>query len=145
MEIILIIIGIIIFLYIININPKKKKNKNEIKGTICKSKSGIEVKSKGEKFIADYFLKNNYKFEYEKPLIIKGKKVSKPDFYLNDYDVYVEFWGGYGNKEYDKIRKFKIKKYKSYNIKFISLYPGSLEDITELLKLKLEDYPKINK
>ena len=52
---------------------------------------GIKVKSKGEKQIADYFFRNNIKYQYEKIARTHGliftNKNSKPDFYRQDYNV----------------------------------------------------------
>ncbi|MDH5690287.1 MAG: hypothetical protein OEY81_02510 [Candidatus Bathyarchaeota archaeon] len=58
---------------------------------------GEEVKSIAERRIADYFVKNNINYVYEQEARSKGRlfnyRISSPDFYLPDYDVYVEYWG----------------------------------------------------
>jgi len=58
---------------------------------------GETVKSVGEKRIADYFERNNIRYVYEKEARTKAlffsQKISSPDFYLPEYDVYVEYWG----------------------------------------------------
>jgi DNA helicase-4 len=55
------------------------------------------VKSIGERRIADYFERNNIRYVYEKEArtnaLFFSSKISNPDFYLPDYDVYVEYWG----------------------------------------------------
>lgn len=37
---------------------------------------------------------HNIKYEYEKPAKDSfNRRISRPDFYLPEYDVYVEYWG----------------------------------------------------
>jgi hypothetical protein len=66
-------------------------------GQRCVTPIGEEVKSHAEQRIAEYFQSNGIRYRYE-PLVEAGfwiftSKVSRPDFYLPDYDVYVEYWG----------------------------------------------------
>ena len=69
-------------------------------GIECKTLAGEKVKSRGEKYIADYFFQKRIRYEYEKPAKthawIFAQKISKPDFYLPEYDVYVEYLGARG-------------------------------------------------
>jgi hypothetical protein len=110
---------------------------------------GKKVKSKGEKYIADYFIRNSINYEYEKPArthaLIFKEKISKPDFYLPDYDVYVEYWGLVDvekrklNREYERTMKWKMAMYYKNKIKFISLYPSNLENLDWIFRKKLKD------
>ena len=59
-------------------------------GVASTTRTGIEVKSRSERRIADYFDRFNVKYVYEPTL---DGIYARPDFYLPDYDVYVEFWG----------------------------------------------------
>ncbi len=57
---------------------------------------GELVKSLAECEIANFFITNNIQFEYE-PLVTwcdsnDEGKTYHPDFYLNDYDIYLEHW-----------------------------------------------------
>jgi DNA helicase IV len=62
-----------------------------------KTLRGEVVRSQAERQIADYFFSNKIKYSYESQaktnLSAVKDKISKPDFYLPDYDAYVEFWG----------------------------------------------------
>ena len=106
-------------------------------GQLCKTMKGEWVKSKGEKTIADYFLTHNIAYQYERPAYtdefwLFSERISKPDFFLPNYNVYVEYWGLLNAKDY-RTRTFyrksmahKMKQYESNNIRYISLYPDNL-------------------
>jgi len=93
---------------------------------------GEEVRSFAEKRIADYFTRNNIKYVYEQEAKTKGwlfhNTISHPDFYLTDYDVYVEYWGLVDadnrrtRERYVKDMKRKMAIYYKNDIKFISIY-----------------------
>jgi hypothetical protein len=119
--------------------------------------TGIPVKSHTERFIADYFTKNNIRYEYE-PVLRGGRRGNKtmhPDFYLPDYDIYVEYWGlvdipdEYKREDYIKTMKWKMAQYHSRDIKFISIYPNNMNNFEyafprkfeELTGSKLVNYP----
>ena len=82
---------------------------------------GEEVKSFGELEIANYLFTNNINYEYEKQYkyITSNEEYIqyKPDFYLPDYDIYIEYFGidGEGNvPDYFESRHGKSPK-KEYN------------------------------
>jgi hypothetical protein len=118
-------------------------------GTQSVTLDGIKVKSKAEKYVADYFCRNNIRYQYEKPaeshFWIFSNKISKPDFYLMDYDVYVEYWGLLDadkrsvSRDYERTMKWKIAMYHKHKIKFISIYPSNLENLDWIFKKKLKD------
>ena len=61
-----------------------------------------------------------------------------PDFFLPEYDIYVEFWGMIDNEKYkENIFKPKMKIYKSNLIDMISLYPRNLENLERDFHQKL--------
>lgn len=86
------------------------------------------MKSIAERKIADYFAKKNIKYAYEQEL--KGRSFFDdsafcvPDFYLPDYDVYVEYWGlvdvddEWKKAQYVRSMKRKMAIYYRKNIKF---------------------------
>lgn len=110
---------------------------------------GQRVKSKAEKFIADYFVQHQIRYQYEKPaeahFWIFTSRISKPDFYLLDYNVYVEYWGLLNtenkrvNEHYLRVMKLKMAKYHQNKIKFISIYPSNLENFDWIFRKKLRD------
>jgi hypothetical protein len=105
-------------------------------GKRSRTKLGIEVRSGAERQIADYFQSIGMRYEYERELEARfwifRKKISCPDFYLPDHDVYVEYWGMLGvenrheRAKYERSMKYKMARYHQLGVKFISLYPRDL-------------------
>lgn len=118
-------------------------------GTECRTMQGEKVKSKAEKIIADYFHRNNIKYEYEK--IAKthawlfSKKISRPDFYLPEYKIYVEYWGLIDvekrrvKSKYLRIMKWKMAQYHKNKINFISIYPQNLKNFDWIFRTKFKE------
>lgn len=93
------------------------------------SLNNIEVKSISEKTIANFFFIHNIKFEYE-PLVgwvdeSEEDKEYHPDFYLPDYDIYIEHWGlneklqvpkwfSISSEEYKANRLWKLEQFEKY-------------------------------
>jgi ATP-dependent exoDNAse (exonuclease V) beta subunit len=52
---------------------------------------GTKVRSKSEQFIADWFFRNNIRYEYEPTLQVSEKSFAfQPDFYLPEANLYIE-------------------------------------------------------
>jgi hypothetical protein len=106
------------------------------------TRNGEVVKSGGEKMIADYLYSRNIRYEYEKSAIsaITDRRISRPDFYLPDYDVYVEYWGMVNaedddtRREYVKGMKWKMAEYHKNGIRVLSVYPEQLSDLDSVFK-----------
>ncbi len=113
------------------------------------TKRGEEVKSIAERKIANYFVNNNINYVYEREAkskgIFFGSKISSPDCYLPDYDVYVEYWGLVDaddyqtRKQYVKMMKWKMAQYYKNNIKFISIYPDNLKNLDWIFRKKFRN------
>lgn len=114
-----------------------------------------KVKSYEELIIANYLFLNGINYEYEEPYQFHDKKLSTlytPDFYLPDYDIYIEHFGINKNgraphlkeneEKYLKEIKIKELKHKINNTILIKTYSYEFQDGTILNKLKkqLEEY-----
>ncbi|MGD0145920.1 MAG: hypothetical protein ABSB53_03590 [Nitrososphaerales archaeon] len=102
---------------------------------------GERVKSRAEQRIADYFTRNGIKYVYEKgaqtDALIFKQTFAHPDFYLSDYNVYVEYWGLVDtSKEYQRNMKWKMAQYHKNGIKFISIYPRNMENLDWIFRAK---------
>jgi hypothetical protein len=140
-------LGIVAFLIILLLFLEESKPKREY-GVKSVTSRGEEVKSKAEKRIADYFVKNSINYVYEQEA--KGRflffdyKISSPDFYLPDYDIYVEYWGLVNadddrtRKQYVRNMKRKMAIYYKHNLKFISIYPRNLNNLDWIFRRKFE-------
>ena len=113
------------------------------------TREGIQVRSRAEKRIATYFVSVGLRYEYEKEItagfLIFKRKVGRPDFYLPDQDVYVEFWGlldapnDSDRKRYARRMKYKLARYQQLGIKCISLYPQNLNNLDRDFRRKFKD------
>jgi hypothetical protein len=109
---------------------------------------GEEVRSMAERQIADYFERNNINYVYEREAKSKflffESTIGHPDFYLPDYDVYVEYWGlvdaddSRTRTQYVKNMKRKMGIYYQNNIKFISIYPRNLGNLDWMFRRKFK-------
>jgi hypothetical protein len=102
-----------------------KPNHSKYQKIRLKCKDGHIVDSISEKIIDEWFFKNNIAHE-------KNKKYPNSnmdcDFYLSDYDLWVEYfglWGG-GIKEYDKTIEDKEKIIVANDFNFVGLKPLDL-------------------
>jgi len=145
-------LGIIVLIILILFALGAVKSEPEPKyGVESVTQKGEEVRSFAEKRIADYFTRNNINYVYEKGTIVSGRRgwklrfhVRSPDFYLPDYDVYVEYWGlvDAPDKEtrerYIQNMKKKMAIYYENGIKFISIYPRNLDNLDWIFRKKFE-------
>lgn len=96
------------------------------------------VQSKGERQIADWLTAHGLAYRYDdKFQIIQGYAV-RPDFYLPQLDVYLEYWG-LDTTDYKIGMLKKQKLYQQQGKRLISLYPRDLphldERLTEALRM----------
>lgn len=114
---------------------------------ILTAPNGGEYDSKAESRIGDYFKRKKIKF-YVHPVIKFPssiwifdnpfkKVVLKPDFYLPEYEVYVEYWGLMNDKDYKERFNKKMKIYERNDIKVISLYENNLLNLDWVFTQKL--------
>ena len=107
---------------------------------------GEVVRSRSEKVIADYFSRSGIRYVYEAPAMTRWgfRRISRPDFYLPDYRVYVEYWGlaslpdGSAGSRYQRSMRWKMDQYLSNGIQVVSLYPAELGDLDAAFRTKLE-------
>jgi hypothetical protein len=140
---ILIAVLVLVWMFLLALKPKKQYGMKSV------TRRGETVKSIGEKRIADYFERNNIRYVYEKEArtkaLIFSNKISNPDFYLPDYDVYVEYWGlvnadDYWTREnYVRNMKRKMAIYHKNKIKFVSIYPRNLRNLDWIFRTKFKN------
>lgn len=59
---------------------------------VLETESGIKVRSQYEKRCADYLFRNKIEFQYE-PLMLLGGRQFRPDFFLPEYNLFLEICG----------------------------------------------------
>ena len=116
-------------------------------GTLSVTIRGEQVKSHGEQKIADFLSRSGIRYEYERPIEVGiwifNNELCRPDFYLPEYDVYIEYWGmldvedGNKRREYERKMKWKMAQYYRYKIKFISIYPRNLRNFEWIIRKQI--------
>lgn len=130
-------------------NPKAfkefmKHGKNPLKRHI-KTSQNFLVRSKGEKAISEFLYNNHIKCRYEAidlPIITNPFKgnICNPDFYLPEFNIFIEFYGGYPKSWKKKVLKNKI--YKTHKIPVIGITPAELNDLEYYLLKEAETLSK---
>jgi DNA helicase-4 len=116
---------------------------------------GEVVKSYEELEIANYLFTQGINYEYEKAYEFDTatiqKRQYKPDFYLNDYDIYLEHFALSKNnqtppfinkEEYLASREWKLQLHRDNQTKLIQTFSYEKREgkLAELLRIKLESH-----
>ena len=110
----------------------------EINKTI-EARDGTLVQSKGEKQIAEWLTAHGLAYRYDNKYRIIGEFQIRPDFYLPELDVYIEYWG-LDTPQYKMSMHKKHLLYQQEGKRLISVYPRDLSSLDGLLKQKLRLY-----
>lgn len=110
-----------------------------------KTKDGRFVRSLSEKIILDYFFDHCTRVVYEKTIPYTNEKGESaelhPDFYLFDYDLYIEY-NGLTNKTYLRKKDYANKIYQAKGYQVEILDANDIGDIEGTLDKVLEKYKK---
>lgn len=110
----------------------------ELNKTI-RAKDGTLVQSEGERLIAEWLSTSNIRYRYDERIkIIQGYSV-RPDFYLPEFDVYIEYWG-MDTIDYKIGMLMKQKLYQQEGKRLISLYPEDKHELDVVLGKKLQAF-----
>ena len=100
---------------------------------------GTLVQSDGERRIADWLAAHAIAYRYDARLrIIEGFQI-RPDFYLPEYDVYIEYWG-LDTPRYKAGMYLKQDLYMHAGKRLISLYPADKTRLDDTLGAKLAQF-----
>ena len=102
-----------------------------------RTKDGTWVQSDGERRIAEILAASTIRYRYDERFRILDGYAIRPDFYLPEYDVYIEYWG-MDTADYKIGMLKKQKLYQQQGKKLISLYPDDKPQMKEVLLGKLE-------
>ena len=106
-----------------------------------RTKDGHYVASRGEKIIDDAFYDSHIRHIYEKVIYSSNDDLTITcDWYLEDYDLYVEFWGVENSKNYDSTKDFKLKLYKKNNCNLLELFPDDVDTKMDLIIQKIKNF-----
>jgi len=112
----------------------------ELNKTI-EARDGTVVQSDGERRIAEWLTAHGLAYRYDAKYRIIGEFQIRPDFYLPEPDVYIEYWG-LDTPQYKMSMYKKQTLYQQEGKRLISVYPADLSRLGLLLasKLKLFGY-----
>jgi hypothetical protein len=107
----------------------------EINKTI-KARDGTVVQSEGERRVADWLTAHGLTYRYDAKFRFIGEFQIRPDFYLSELDVYIEYWG-LDTAQYKMGMYKKQILYPQQGKRLISVYPKDLPTLDRLLESKL--------
>lgn len=123
-----------VFLERRNFETKVQLQKN------IRAKDGTWVQSDGERLICEILHAERIHYRYDERFRILDGYAIRPDFYLPEFDVYIEYWG-MDTADY-KIGMFKKQQlYQQQGKRLISLYPQDKPRMQDALLDKLAKYP----
>jgi DNA helicase IV len=98
---------------------------------------GERVKSLGEVHIANFLYMHQIAYQYE-PFLLYGLH---PDFYLTQYNIYIEYCGetGLPESKYWKEIGWKVDQYRFHKIRFIPIFPEDLSRLDSVFGMKIRE------
>ena len=105
---------------------------------------GTLVQSDGERIIAEWLAGEGIAFRYDERFRILDGYAIRPDFYLPEFDVYIEYWG-MDTADYKIGMLKKQKLYQQEGKRLISLYAAEKPRLPEVLGEKLARYARLPK
>jgi hypothetical protein len=113
----------------------------ELQKTI-QAADGTLVQSDGERLIAEWLSQQKIVYRYDNRFrIIKGYAI-RPDFYLPEHDLYIEYWG-MDTLDYQIGMLEKKKLYQQASKKLISFYRNEKAQLRNLLHERLSHYMQL--
>jgi len=109
--------------------------KVELNKTI-RAKDGTLVQSKGERRIAEWLAGHGVAYRYDERFRIIDGYAIRPDFYLPEFDVYIEYWG-MDTADYKIGMLKKQELYQETGKKLVSVYFQEFDRIEAVLAEKL--------
>jgi len=116
-----------------NFEMQVELNKN------VEARDGTLVQSEGERRIAEWLTAHDVTYRYDTKYRIIGEFQIRPDFYLPELDVYIEYWG-LDTPQYKMSMYKKQTLYQQEGKRLISVYPKDLPALDGLMKTKLSRY-----
>ena len=107
----------------------------ELNKTI-EARDGTVVQSEGERRVAEWLTAHGIAYRYDAKFRIIGEFQIRPDFYLPELDVYIEYWG-LDTPQYKMSMYKKQMLYQQEGKRLISVYPADLPRLGTLLASKL--------
>lgn len=104
-----------------------------------RAKDGTWVQSHGERLICEVLDAGQIRYRYDERFRILDGYAIRPDFYLPEFDVYIEYWG-MDTADYKIGMLKKQQLYQQQGKRLISLYPSDKSQLRQVLLDKLAQY-----
>ena len=104
-----------------------------------RTKDGTWVQSDGERRIAEILSAKNIRYRYDERFRILDGYAIRPDFYLPEFDIYIEYWG-MDTADYKIGMLKKQQLYQRQGKKLVSLYPDDKPRMRDIISDKLEKF-----
>ena len=102
----------------------------------------VAVQSQGERRIGDWLAKKGIAYSYDERYMIARDTRIRPDFYLPEFDLYIEYWG-MDTPEYVRNMQMKRILYQRAAKKLISVSWKELDRVEQVLEEKLSRYIRL--
>lgn len=102
----------------------------------------VAVQSQGERRIGDWLALHGIDYRYDERLMIAKDTRIRPDFYLPEFDLYIEYWGMDTPEYVENMRRKRIL-YQQARKKLISISYRDFDRIELVLSEKLSKYMKL--
>lgn len=122
-----------VFLARRNFETKVELHKN------IRANDGTWVQSDGERMICEVLTVEHISYRYDERFRILDGYAIRPDFYLPEFDVYIEYWG-METADYKIGMLKKQQLYQQQSKRLISLYPKDKPCLRDVLLGKLDPY-----
>jgi hypothetical protein len=109
--------------------------KVELNKTIV-ARAGTLVQSDGERLIADWLTAHHLAYRYDERYRILSGHAIRPDFYLPELDIYIEYWG-MDTADYKIGMLKKQQLYQQEGKHLVSIYPADKPGLDSVLRSKL--------
>lgn len=108
-----------------------------------RTQGGTAVQSRGEKRIAEFLERERIAYSYDARYRVAGDVLVRPDFYLPEFDLYIEYWG-MDTPDYNRNMEKKRFLYQRAGKKLISVSWRDLENVEDVLREKLSRYVRFS-
>lgn len=102
----------------------------------------VAVQSQGERRIGDWLAQHGIAYQYDERIMIARDTRIRPDFYLPEFDLYIEYWGMDTPEYVENMRRKRIL-YQQARKKLISISYRDFDRIELVLAEKLSKYIKL--
>lgn len=103
---------------------------------VITARAGTVVQSDGERLIADWLSAHGIAFRYDERFRILSGHAVRPDFYLPELDIYLEYWG-MDTADYKIGMLKKQQLYQQEAKRLISIHPPDKARLDAILRQKL--------